>query len=199
MIDKNASTAKRLIVARVLLIIVAILAAYVASTRPDDIVAMVAWAFSLAAAGLFPALVLGIWSKRVNKYGAVFGILAGFFMTLIYLMVTRYYPWIGVEYLGMYSNVNAVTGANLVDVVKLKADNAALYYQNLVGVSHPMANRVGWFNVSNISAGLFGLPVGFIVMYVVSLLTPAPSKELIAFIDAVRRPRGKSLMEEKTT
>jgi cation/acetate symporter len=197
-IDKNASTARRLVVARVLLVLVAILAAYVASTRPDDIVAMVAWAFSLAAAGLFPALVLGIWSKRVNKQGAVAGILAGFCVTLIYLLVTRYFPWIGVEYLGMSSNRNAVTGANLVDVVKLKAENASLFYQNLVATAHPMANKVGWFNVANISAGLFGLPVGFIVMYVVSLMTPAPSRELQDFIDEVRRPRGKQLMEEKT-
>jgi cation/acetate symporter len=199
MIDKKASTEKRLIVARVLLIIVAILAAYVASTRPDDIVAMVAWAFSLAAAGLFPALVMGIWSKRVNKQGAVAGILAGFFVTLVYLVVTRYYPWFGVEYLGMVSNKNAVTGANLVDLVKIKAENASLYYQNMVALSHPMANRVGWFSVSNISAGLFGLPVGFIVMYVVSLMTPAPSAEMRKFIDEVRRPRGKTMMEEKTS
>jgi cation/acetate symporter len=198
MVDKNASTAKRLVIARVLLVLVAILAAWVASTRPDDIVAMVAWAFSLAAAGLFPALVLGIWSKRVNKYGAITGILAGFVVTLVYLVVTRYYPWFGVEYLGMYSNKNAVTGANLVDVVKLKAENASVYYQNMVALSHPMANRVGWFNVSNISAGLFGLPVGFLVMYLVSLMTPAPSKELQEFIDEVRRPRGKTMMEEKT-
>jgi cation/acetate symporter len=197
MINKDAPTERRLVIARVLLIIVAILAAWVASTRPDDIVAMVAWAFSLAAAGLFPALVLGIWSKRVNKQGAVAGILAGFFVTLIYLVVTRYYPWFGVEYLGMYSNVNAVTGANLVDLARIKAENANLYFQNMVAVSHPMANRVGYFSVSNISAGLFGLPVGFVVMYVVSLMTPAPSAELQKFIDEVRHPRGKTMMEEK--
>ncbi|MFZ4808911.1 MAG: sodium:solute symporter family protein [Hyphomicrobiaceae bacterium] len=198
MIDKNASTARRLAIARVLLVLVAIAAAYVASTRPDDIVAMVAWAFSLAAAGLFPALVLGIWSKRVNKYGAIFGILAGFFVTLAYLVITRYYPWVGVEYLGMYSNKNVVTGANLVDLAKLKAEQAAVFYENMVGIRHPMANRVGYFNVANISAGLFGLPVGFVVMYLVSLMTPAPSRELQNFIDEVRKPRGKTMMEEKT-
>jgi cation/acetate symporter len=47
-INPNAPTARRLVVARTLLIIVAILAAWVASYRPADIVAMVAWAFSLA-------------------------------------------------------------------------------------------------------------------------------------------------------
>ena len=42
------------------------------------------------------------------------------------------------------------------------------------------------------------LPVGFVVMYVVSLLTPAPSKALQDLIDDVRMPRGKTIMEEKT-
>jgi cation/acetate symporter len=50
MVDPHASTARRLIVARILLVVVAIAAAYTASTRPADILSMVAWAFSLAAA-----------------------------------------------------------------------------------------------------------------------------------------------------
>ena len=53
-INPNAPTKQRLVISRVLLVVVAILAAWVASTRPTDIVAMVAWAFSLAAGGLFP-------------------------------------------------------------------------------------------------------------------------------------------------
>ncbi|MDQ4136756.1 MAG: cation acetate symporter, partial [Pseudomonadota bacterium] len=103
MIDPNAPTPRRLIVSRVLLFGVAVLAAYTASTRPADILAMVAWAFSLAAGGLFPALVLGIWWKRTNSAGAVAGIIAGFGVTLLYLVVTRYFPGFGVQYLGMTS------------------------------------------------------------------------------------------------
>ena len=197
MINKNAPASRKLVIARVLLILVAILAAWVASFRPADIVAMVAWAFSLAAAGLFPALVLGIWWKGTTSKGAVWGIWAGFLTTLMYLVVTRYVPWFGVEYLGMKSNVNALTGANLVDLAKLKAENAAQFYQSWVAVNHPMASRVGWFNVANISAGLFGMPVGFLVMYVVSKFTTAPDKQMQDFIDEVRMPRGKSLMGEQ--
>ncbi|MFN3482349.1 MAG: sodium:solute symporter family protein, partial [Rhabdaerophilum calidifontis] len=78
MIDRHAPTARRLIVSRVLLVVVAILAAWTASTKPADILSMVSWAFSLAAAGLFPALVLGVWSKRVNATGAIAGMIAGF-------------------------------------------------------------------------------------------------------------------------
>ena len=66
MLDPNAPTIRRLTVARVLLFFVAMIAAYLASTKPSDILAMVGWAFSLAMAGNFPALVMGIWYKRTT-------------------------------------------------------------------------------------------------------------------------------------
>jgi len=175
---------------------VAALAAYVASTRPSDILAMVAWAFSLAAAGLFPALVLGIWWKRATSTGAVAGMISGFLGCLVYLVVTRYFPGFGVSYLGMSSLLNPINGAPLVDLKAAMAAPNAM--EGLVTLAHPMASKVGWFNINNISAGAFGLPLGFLVIYVVSMMTPAPSKEMQDFIDACRRPRGASLMEEKT-
>ncbi|MGE0254205.1 MAG: sodium:solute symporter family protein [Alphaproteobacteria bacterium] len=98
MVDPKASTQRRLVVARVLLIVVAILAAVVASTRPGGILALVAWAFSLAAAGLFPALVLGVWWSRTTSAGAVVGMAAGFLVTLFYLAATKYFGmpvWFG--------------------------------------------------------------------------------------------------------
>jgi cation/acetate symporter len=191
MIDPNAPTHRRLIVARTLLVVVAVIAAYTASFRPADIVAMVAWAFSLAAGGLFPALVLGIWWKRTTAPGAVLGIIAGFGITLLYLVVTRYYPVFGVEALGMTSLLNPVTGAPVVDVAAALAGDPAAAYTTL-------ASKVGWFNINNISSAIFGLPLGAIVMIVVSLLTKAPSLEMQSFIDEVRRPRGQTVMQEKT-
>jgi cation/acetate symporter len=193
MIDKNAPTHRRLIVARTLLIVVAIIAAWTASHRPADIVAMVAWAFSLAAGGLFPALVLGIWWKRTTSAGAVAGMAVGFGITLLYLVVSRYYPSFGVTYLGMTSLLNPVTGAPIVDVAAMMANPA------IVDTPAGLASKVGWFSVNNISAALFGLPLGFLTMIVVSLMTRAPSLEMQNFVDEIRRPRGVSLMEEKTT
>jgi cation/acetate symporter len=67
----------------------------------------------------------------------------------------------------------------------------------MVLVSHPMASRVGWFNVANISAGLFGMPIGFLTMIIVSKFTTAPSQEMQNFIDDIRRPRGEAVMIEK--
>ena len=98
MIDPNAPTARRLVVSRVLLVVVAIGCRLDASTRPSDILAMVAWAFSLAAAGMFPALVLGVWWKRANKAGAIAGMIVGFGLCLFYLVVSRYFPGFGVKY-----------------------------------------------------------------------------------------------------
>ncbi|WP_284177220.1 sodium:solute symporter family protein [Rhabdaerophilum sp. SD176] len=195
MIDKNAPTARRLVVSRFFLVIVALLAAWTASTRPADILSMVAWAFSLAAAGLFPALVLGVWSKRVNSAGAIAGMLAGFGITMLYLIVTRYFPGFGVTSLGMTSLTNAAGAPLIPDMAKALAAPGAL--DGWVLASHPLASKVGWLNMNNISAAVFGLPVGFVVTYVVSMMTPAPSKEMQDFLDEVRKPRGNTMMEEK--
>ena len=71
MLDPNAPTIRRLTVARVLLFFVAVASAALAATKPGDILAMVGWAFSLAMAGNFPALVMGIWWKRATTAGAI--------------------------------------------------------------------------------------------------------------------------------
>jgi cation/acetate symporter len=192
----STETAKRLIVARVLLLFVAIAAAATASTRPADILAMVGWAFSLAMAGNFPALVMGIWWKRATATAAIAGIIAGFGLCAFYLVCTRYFPGYGVAWFGMSSLLNPVTGAPVVDLAKTMAASNAM--DTWVAASHPMAGKVGWFNLGNISCGLLGAPVGFLVIYVVSLFTKPPSAEMMAFIDEIRKPRGKTVLEEKT-
>ena len=61
---------------------------------------MVAWAFSLAAAGLFAPLVLGIWWKRTTSTGAILGMICGFSLCLYYLIMTQYYAmplWFGIR------------------------------------------------------------------------------------------------------
>ena len=65
-------------------------------------------------------------------------------------------------------------------------------------LAHPLANKVGWFDLNNINCGLLGMPLGFLVIYVVSLMTKEPSKEMQAFIDEIRKPRGRTVLEEKT-
>ena len=113
---------KRLIIARVLLFYVALCSAALAATRPSDILAMVGWAFSLAMAGNFPALTLGIWWKRATTTGAICGIIAGWGICLFYLVTTRYFPQAGVTYFGMSSLLNPETGKALINVAQVMAD-----------------------------------------------------------------------------
>ena len=197
MIDPNAPTMRRLTVARGLLVVVAIIAAATAATKPGDILAMVGWAFSLAMAGNFPALVMGVWWKRTTSAGAMAGIIAGFGLCLFYLVTTRYFPGFGVKYAGMSSLLNPVTGAAIVDIKAAMALPNAM--ESWPTLAHPMANKVGWFNLNNINCGLLGMPVGFLTIIVVSLLGKEPSKEMQAYVDEIRKPRGRTVLEERTS
>jgi len=199
MIDQNAPTARRLVVSRVLLVLVAIAAAYVASTKPSDILAMVSWAFSLAAAGLFPVLVLGVWWKRANTAGAIAGMIAGFGVCLYYLLGTRYGA---VGFVEMWSALSGATAEQLAKFEELKAAYAAAAPDAQAAAWTALDRHAqaiaSWWGVKNLSAAAFGLPVGFLVTVVVSLMTKEPSRELQDFIEELRIPRGKTLMEEKT-
>ena len=99
----HASTQWRLVVSKSLLLVVAILAATMASLRPASILYMVAWAFSLAGAAFFPALVLGIFWKRANRAGALAGMMVGLGVTLYYMLRVNFagIPWLGLQSMGM--------------------------------------------------------------------------------------------------
>ena len=85
-IDPKADTAKRLLVARVLLVIIGAAGAYIASFRLTSILGSVAWAFDFAMSGLFFPLVLGVWWKRATREGAIAGIITGILSGLFYLL-----------------------------------------------------------------------------------------------------------------
>jgi len=199
MINPNAPTATRLIASRVVLLFVAVLAAYVASTKPADILSMVAWAFSLAAAGIFPALTLGVWWKRGNTTGAIIGMLLGWGVCVYYLVGTRYYA---VSFHDMWAGISGAAPAAQAKFVELKAAWAAAADGAAKTAAWAALDRqaqaiAGWFGVKNISAALFGLPFGFLGVIVGSLLTKAPSKEVQDMVDATRRPAGALIMRDK--
>ncbi len=95
MIDPNAPTVRRLAVSKGLLVVVALTAAYVTSLKPGDILFLVGAAFSLAASGFFPALVLGVFWRRANKLGAILGMSSGLGICAYYMYIT--YPFFGVN------------------------------------------------------------------------------------------------------
>ena len=109
-VNPKADTAKRLIVARVLLVLIGAAGAYIASFRLTSILGSVAWAFDFAMSGLFFPLVLGVWWKRATRQGAIAGIMAGILSGWAYLLwvypkfsmaiwgvVNE--PWLGIDHL----------------------------------------------------------------------------------------------------
>jgi len=92
MINPNASTQKRVTISKILLLVVALGAATVASKAPADILFLVSAAFSLAAAGFFVPLVAGVFWKRATKWGAITSMLGGVGVTFYYMATTQ--PWL---------------------------------------------------------------------------------------------------------
>ena len=158
MIDPNASTVSRVTVSKILLLVVALLAAYVAAQKPADILFLVSAAFSFAAASFFPALSLGIFWKRATGLAASLGMMSGLGVTFYYMLVNQ--PWL----------------------------------RSAFGVTSPIQL---WWGIEPISAGLFGVPVGFTVIVLVSLLTPRPSQQALQrvdeLVDHIRYPDIKKL------
>jgi len=100
MIDPKADTKKRLIVARVLLIVIGAAGSAVASMRLTGILGSVAWAFDFAMSGLFFPLVLGVWWKRANRAGACAGMGVGLAVGSWYLYMVKWggmTPWLGID------------------------------------------------------------------------------------------------------
>ena len=153
MIDPNASTARRVTISKVLLLVVALCAAYVAAQKPADILFLVSAAFSFAAAAFFPALTLGIFWKRATGIAASLGMVAGLGTTFYYMVTTQ--AWM----------------------------------RGIFGVTSPVEL---WYGIQPISAGVFGVPIGFAVIILVSLVTPAPSKKVQELVDHVRYPSIRS-------
>ncbi len=146
MIDPKADTRKRLIVARVLLIVIGAAGAIVASMRLTGILGAVAWAFCFAMSGLFFPLVLGVWWKRANRAGAIAGMIIGFVSGSWYLYMVRFAgmePWIGIDHLRF---------------------------------------------------GIIGAGASVVAMVVVSLMTREPDEETQAMVDAVRIPKGETVL-----
>lgn len=94
-VNPHASPRRRLMIAKALLLLVALSAAYITSLKPGHILLLVGAAFSLAASAFFPALVAGIFWKRANRTGAVLGMISGLLVCLYYMVAT--YPLFGIN------------------------------------------------------------------------------------------------------
>ncbi len=90
----NISQKKELLIARISSFFAVIVAGYFGINPPGFVAAVVALAFGLAAASFFPAIILGIFSKRINKEGAISGMVVGISMMLYYMAKFKL-GWLG--------------------------------------------------------------------------------------------------------
>ena len=94
MIKPDISEKGELIAARLAAVVAVCVAGYFGINPPDFVAATVALAFGLAAASFFPAIILGIFSKRMNKEGAIAGMVVGILLMLFYMLKFKF-DWFG--------------------------------------------------------------------------------------------------------
>jgi cation/acetate symporter len=188
-LDLTAPTARRLLVARVAIVLVAALAAAAAMVRPGMMVTLAGAAFSLAASAFLPALLLGIWWKRATGEGAVAGMIAGLAVCLYYMFAPRYVPFAFYETSSFLSDATQDQAANYAALSQsyYLAEPAAreAILANWEQTARSVAN---WWGVARGFAALFAVPVGFLVTIAVSLFTTAPSRDVQSFVEELRRP-----------
>ena len=88
-INPGISEKGELLAARISMAVAIAVATYLGANPPGFAAQVVALAFGIAAASLFPVVMMGIFSKRVNNVGAISGMLAGLSFTLVYIFVYK--------------------------------------------------------------------------------------------------------------
>lgn len=126
---------QRVILSKFALMVVALVAAVVASGKPAEILSLVSASFSLAGSAFVPAMLLGILWRGTSRTGASAGMLAGLGVTIYYMVVN------------------------------------APGFRAFWGL--PPGQQL-WFGIQPLSAGVFGVPIGFLVTWAVSLLSRRP-------------------------
>ena len=198
MLDPNAPTIRRLTVARVLLFFVAVASAALAATKPGDILAMVGLGV-LARDGrqlpgarhghLVEARHDGGRDRRHDRRVRPLPVLPRRQPLL---------PRHGREVLR--HDVAAQPGHGRPDHPEPAGGDGASERHGDRGrrwrIRWPTRSAGSTSTTS--TADLLGMPLGFLVIYVVSLFTKAPSAEMQAFIDEIRKPRGRTVLQEKT-
>jgi len=149
-------------------------AGFAAATRPAGIVTVATWAFTLAACGLFPALVAGLWWRRASAPAAVVAMGAGLGVCLFYLVGTRYFA---VSFFETWQSLSSAGPTARETFAELKQAWAAAEpgaakdaaWAVLDAHAQGIAN---WWGIKNLATALLALPVGIVAMVAVSLVVP---------------------------
>jgi cation/acetate symporter len=132
-VDPQAPPLRRVMLSKIMLMVVALLAAWFATNRSVNILFWVTCAFSLAASTFFPVLLLGLYWPRMSRVGAVAAMVSGLAVSFYYIVANH--PWV------------------------------QSYFD-----AHPSDTL--WWGLEPICAGVFGVPTGLLVGFVLSNLWP---------------------------
>ena len=109
--NPDISEKNELLAGKISMAVAIVVAGWLGLNPPGFAAGTVALAFGIAASSLFPAIMMGIFSKKMNKEGAMAGMLAGLFITLFYVFAHKGIFFIkGTEYLGLIGGANSFFG-----------------------------------------------------------------------------------------
>ena len=109
--NPNISEKNELLTGKVSMAVAVVVAGYLGLNPPGFAAGTVALAFGVAASSLFPAIMMGIFSKKMNREGAMAGMLAGLFITLFYVFAHKGLFFIkGTDYLDLIGGANSFFG-----------------------------------------------------------------------------------------
>jgi len=107
----DISEKNELLAGKISMAVAIVIAGYLGLNPPGFAAGTVALAFGIAASSLFPAIMMGIFSKKMNKEGAISGMLAGLFVTLFYVFAAKGIFFIkGTEYVDLIGGPNSFFG-----------------------------------------------------------------------------------------
>ncbi len=97
LINPNATERQRMIAGRTVIFLAILVAGYFGINPPGFVAEVVAFAFGLACASFFPIILLGIFDKRTNSTGAVWGMIIGITFTAVMILLMRSTKLLGTE------------------------------------------------------------------------------------------------------
>ncbi|MEM6333910.1 MAG: sodium:solute symporter family protein [Planctomycetota bacterium] len=160
--NPQASEKQRLLVGRIAIAVAVLIAGFFGVNPPGFAGEVVALAFGLAAASFFPAIVLGIFSKRVGTVPAIAGMLVGIGFTAFYIACQK------------------------ADTILLNADVAAF----LLGQPGQGFRTPWFFGIDAQGIGTVGMVINFAVTLALMPFFPPPDDRVKALINSIREPEG---------
>jgi len=151
-----------------------IVAGLLAATHPASILDVATWAFTIAAAGLFPALVVGLWWRRASAPAAVIAMILGLGVALHYLVATRY---LSVGFFETWQSLSSAgpTAREIFGELKdawLAAARGPARDAAWTALDAHAQDIANWWGIGNLATILIALPVGLAAMILVSLAWP---------------------------